>query len=43
MERKYLKRYMDDDLERYIRMIAAVLIVGSIFFRSSFFVRIFFF
>ena len=31
MERKYLKRYMDDDLERYIRMIAAVLIVGSIF------------
>lgn len=28
MERKYLKRYMDDDLERYLRMIGAVLIVG---------------
>ena len=28
MERKFLKRYMDDDLERYLRMIGAVLIVG---------------
>lgn len=28
MEKKYLKRYMDDDLERYLRMIGAVLIVG---------------
>ncbi|WP_296862327.1 hypothetical protein [uncultured Methanobrevibacter sp.] len=27
MERKYLKRYMDDDLERYLRMIGAVLMV----------------
>ncbi|MBE6488742.1 MAG: hypothetical protein E7Z86_08510 [Methanosphaera stadtmanae] len=28
MEKKYLKRYMDDDLERYLRMIGAILIVG---------------
>ena len=28
MEKEYLKRYMDDDLERYLRMIGAVLIVG---------------
>ena len=27
MERKYLKCYMDDDLERYLRMIGAVLMV----------------